>query len=229
MCALHIASVEIEHGSIFGIRAPTRGDSLRIAGVLDHLDDATVGITVRITKGEDANSKVLFDDSSRLSDLVTEGAIIEFRKERVAHRVGAYLVSFLGEHAQLRPTHHAIPIRPRKPAARAFHIRDIPSAHLRWQALYAFHEVKGHKQSVLPYDSQLARRVFYSGTVTLKHALCGVGQPIVPERIVALDCGDRDEKARFEPDLAKDRSSMEEIVSLTVIERDRQKRTRRNI
>ena len=94
MCALHIASVEIEHGSIFGIRAPTRGDSVRVAGVFDHLDDATVGITIRITKGVYANSKILFDDSSRLSDLVTEGVIIEFGKERVAHRVGAYFVSF---------------------------------------------------------------------------------------------------------------------------------------
>jgi hypothetical protein len=229
MCALHIASVEIEHGSIFRIRAPTRGDSLRVAGVFDHLDDATVGITIRITKGEDANSKVLFDDSSRLSDLVTEGAIIEFGKEHVAHRVGAYLVSFFREHVQLRPTHHAIPIRPRGPAARALHIRDVPSARLRWEALYTFHEVKGRKRSVLPCDSQFTRRVFYSGTVTLKHALCGVRQSIVPKRIVALDRGDRDEKTRFEPDLAKDRSSMEEIVSLTVIECDRQKRTRRNI
>jgi len=45
----------------------------------------------------------------------------------------------------------------------------------------------------------------------------------VPKHIVALDCGDRNEKTRFEPNLAKDRSSMEEIVSLAVIEGDRQK------
>ena len=122
-----------------------RGDSLGVAGVFDHLDYAAVGITVRIAKGEDTNSKVLFDDSSRLSDLVTEGAIIEFGKERVAHRVGAYLVSFFREHAQLRPTHHAIPIRPRRPAARALHIRDVPSARLRWEALDTFHQLKWRK------------------------------------------------------------------------------------
>jgi hypothetical protein len=226
---LHIASVEIKHGSIFGIRAPTRGDSLRVAGVFDHLDDAIVGITVRIAKGEDTNSKALFDDSSRLYDLITEGMIIEFWKERMAHRVGAYLVSFFREHAQLRPTHHAIPTRPRRPDARAFHILDVPSAHLGWEALYALHKGKGCKRSVLPCNSQFARRIFYSGTVTLKHALCGVGQSIVPERIVTLNRSDRDEKTRFEPDLTKDRSSMEEIVSLTIIECDRQKRTRRNI
>jgi len=145
MCTLHIASVKIEHGSISGIRAPTRGDSLRVAGVFDHLDDATVSITIRITKGEDTNSKILLDDSLRLFDLVTEGAIIESGEERVAHRVGAYLVSFFREHAQLRPTHHAIPIRPRRPAARALHIRDVPSARLRWEALDTFHQVKGRK------------------------------------------------------------------------------------
>ena len=49
----------------------------------------------------------------------------------------------------------------------------------------------------------------------------------MPERVVALDRGDWDEKTRLEPDLAKNRSSMEEIVPLTVIERDRQERTRR--
>jgi hypothetical protein len=85
MCALHIASVEIKHGSILGIRAPTRGDSLRVASVFNHCYDATVRITIRVTKGEDVNSKVLFDHSSRLPDLVTEGALIEFGKERVAH------------------------------------------------------------------------------------------------------------------------------------------------
>jgi len=229
MCALHIASVEIKYGLILGIRAPTRGDSLRVASVFDHFYDATVRITIRVTKGEDANSKVLFDHSSRLPDLVTEGAIIEFGKERVAHRVGAYLVSFFRKHAQLRPAHHAIPIRPYRPAARALHIRDIPGARLRGEALYAFYEVKGGKRSVPPCDAQFSRRVFYSGTVTLKQALCGVGQSIMPERVVALDRGDWNEKTRLEPDLVKDRSSMEEIVPLTVIERDRQERTPWNI
>ena len=47
MCALHIASVEIKYGLILGIRAPTRGDSLRVASVFDHFDGFMDGRMIR--------------------------------------------------------------------------------------------------------------------------------------------------------------------------------------